>query len=60
MDTQSNDNSGNSGNDEPLFDFEKTFQNFPNKIIEEQNLNASYNGDYELYFPNAITFILFT
>lgn len=57
MDTQSNDN---SGNDEPLFDFEETFQNFPNKIIEERNLNASYNGDYGPYFPNATTFMLFT
>ena len=59
MDIQSNDNSGNSGNDEPLFDFEETFQNFPNKIIEERNLNASYNGNY---FPNATTFtcMLFT
>lgn len=60
MDIQSNDNSGNSGNDEPLFDFEETFQNFPNKIIEERNLNASYNGNYGPYFPNATTFMLFT
>jgi hypothetical protein len=60
MDTQSNDNSDNSSNNEPLFDFEETFQNFPNKIIEERNLNASYNGDYGPYFPNATTFMLFT
>lgn len=60
MDIQSNDNSSNSGNDEPLFDFEETFQNFPNKIIEERNLNASYNGNYGPYFPNATTFMLFT
>lgn len=49
MDTQNDDNDG-----EPLlFDFES-------KIIEEQNLNTSYNGDYGPYFPNATTFMLFT
>lgn len=62
MDTQRGDemDTQSSGNDEPLFDFEETFQNFPNKIIEERNLNASYNGDYGPYFPNATTFMLFT
>lgn len=48
MDTQ------NNGDDEPLlFDFES-------KIIEEQKLDTSYNGDYGPYFPNATTFMLFT
>jgi hypothetical protein len=44
----------NNGDNEPLsFDFES-------KIIEEQNLNTSYDGDYGPYFPNATTFMLFT
>jgi hypothetical protein len=48
MDTQNNDD------DEPLlFDFES-------KIIEEQKLDTSYNGDYGPYFPNATIFMLFT
>ena len=41
------------------FDFEDNFQTFQSKTIEEK-MNKSYSSDYELYFPNTITFILFT
>ena len=44
----------NNGNNKLLsFDFES-------KIIEKQNLNTFYDGNYRLYFSNTTTFMLFT